>query len=124
MIEFSPGEASFGADCLGYRVHLYPLHTGQIDNHAIITNGTACDIVAASTYCYQKLRGSGETDSYDDICHTCATNNESGPTIDHPVKHLACGLIAYISGTEKLATQAGLQRFDTRLLQYRRSPPA
>ena len=124
MIELTPGEASFGANRPGCRVKAHPLHARQVDDHAVITDGIAGDVVTAPAHGHQKLMGGGELDGGDDIGHACAADNESGPTVDHAVKHLTRGLIARIPRAQKLATQAGLQHVDTRLLQNRLRSPA
>ena len=98
-------------------VDLDPLHQGQIDHHATITDGQTRKAVPPASYRDEEAVHPRETHRGSDVGHPGAAHDQRRVSVDRSVPHLSVLLVAVVISTDELTVQRRSEVVDGALVQ-------
>jgi hypothetical protein len=117
VIDLTPGETRLTARRAADGIDPEAFHRREVNHQATVADGVTGHVVAAAADSNLELVLAGEVDGAHDVNCSDAASNQGRMLVDHAVVDHAGRVVARVTGTEELATQARAERLDSRVVK-------
>jgi hypothetical protein len=121
-IELSPGDATLCPHPARSGVDLHSSHGGQVDDQSVVAYRATCHLVPPATDAYARVALARDPHCLNDVRGVSAPGDGGRMTVDQPVPHPSCPVIAGVESVDDLTLQGSAKLGNLGLFHSDRVP--